>query len=102
MALIPVGPITVLVIYRNPVLPQTTWYNQTERAGAKRRNGELKFRGCSRKPEGMIILSEITGRILVTNLQQATELGLTKLSELFRPRYAIPRLDSVAQDISER
>lgn len=51
--------------------------------------------------KGKIIL-EITGRTLLTDFHQDTHLGSTKLSELLRPRYVIPRLESLAWDVSAR
>jgi hypothetical protein len=39
---------------------------------------------------------QLSGRTLVTNIHQASHLGSTKLSELLRPRYVIPRLDNLA------
>lgn len=52
--------------------------------------------------KGKIILLEITGRTLLTDLHQDTPLGSTKLSELLRPRYVIPRLESLAWDVLAR
>lgn len=46
---------------------------------------------------------ETTGKILVTDLYQATHLQSIKLSELLRLRYVIPsRLDSLAHHVSAR
>lgn len=42
-----------------------------------------------------MILSKTSVRILVTDLNQTTQLGPTKLSELLRPRCVTPRLDSL-------
>ena len=41
-------------------------------------------------------------KLLVTDLHRAIHLGSKKLSVLLRPRYVIPRLKSLVQDVSAR
>ena len=74
-------------------MPETPWNNQEV----------TKLNKINRSnPQGNSVLPETTGRTLVTDLHQDTQLGLTKHSELLRPRYIIPRLDSLVKDISAR
>lgn len=63
----------------------------------KRKRGQLKPTSGQRTPEGKNILPETAGRLLVTILHQDIHLGSTNLSELLRPRFVIPLLDSLEQ-----
>lgn len=45
---------------------------------------------------------QLTGRTLVNYVHQTTYLQFTKLSQLLRPRYIIPRLDRLVWEISAR
>lgn len=73
---------------------------QEEIEDAKRKRGQLKSAGWVETRERKVTLPETTGRTLVMNLHQAAHLGSTKLSQLLRPKYALPRLDSPEWDVS--
>jgi len=69
---------------------------QEEIEDAKRKRGQIKSAGWVETREGKVTLPETTGRLL----HQVAHLGSTKLSQLLRPKYALPRLDSPEWDVS--
>ncbi|KAK1332208.1 hypothetical protein QTO34_006880 [Cnephaeus nilssonii] len=98
----PVGPLHILPALPTKVFEETPIYSETDNELGKRLHIKEVSRGWRELPDTRLFIPEALGRELISQVHQSTHLGGTKLVELLKRDYYIPKLFQVSKDIARR
>ncbi|XP_037678191.1 protein NYNRIN-like [Choloepus didactylus] len=101
-ALKPVGPLQVLPLLPPRVLKTAPTYSDSDIHLSQVLQARDDSKGWKVLPDSRILLPEALGRDLILQTHQSTHLGGTKLAELLRTDFYIPKLFQVAKEVSRR
>ena len=93
----PVGPINVLLALPLRVLTDSPVYTQEEVKLYSKLGGKERSSRWVELLDGRIFIPEALGRDLILQIYQGTHLGGTKLIELLKRDYYIPKLQQIAK-----
>lgn len=98
----PVGPLQVLALLHNNLLPQKPNYTEEEKKLSENLKGKEGEQGWLRLPDGRTFVPQVLGRKIAEQTHKSTHLGGTKLAELLRHEYFIPGVYRITKDIASR
>lgn len=91
------GPLEILPVLPDRVLPQSLVYLKEETDLGKQLNCSRGPQGWLHLPDNRLLIPEALGRTLIQHLHQGTHLGSTRLSQLLARHFYIPHLSRLTQ-----